>query len=78
MEIPSTYHKIAINYQSLELLNPISKENQPTQPDTKKIPHKSPEAPLTIDSLNSQLRDLKKIVDQQAEEIRRLQGNFAQ
>ena len=78
MEIPSTYHRIAINYQSLELSNPISKENQLTQPDTKTIPHKSPEAPLTIDSLNSQLRDLKKIVDQQAEEIRRLQGNFAQ
>ncbi len=78
MAIPSTYHRIAINYQSLESLNQISKENQPTQPGTQPTPHKNTEAPLTIDSLNSQLRDLQKIVDQQAEEIRRLQDSSAQ
>ncbi len=78
MTIPSTSHGIAINYQSLDSLNPISKENQLTQPGVQIPPHKNTEAPLTIDSLNSQLRDLQKIVDQQAEEIRRLQDTSAQ
>lgn len=78
MTIPSTSHGIAINYQSLDSLNPISKENQLTQPGTQTTPHKNTEAPMTIDSLNSQLRDLQKIVDQQAEEIRRLQNTSAQ
>ena len=78
MSIPSTSHGIAINYQSLDSLNPISKENQLTQPGVQATPHKNTEAPMTIDSLNSQLRDLKKIVDQQAEEIRRLQDTSAQ
>lgn len=78
MTIPSTSHGIAINYQSLNSLNPISKENQLTQPGVQIPPHKNTEAPLTIDSLNSQLRDLQKIVDQQAEEIRRLQDTSAQ
>lgn len=78
MTIPSTSHGITINYQSLDSLNPISKENQLTQPGVQITPHKNTEAPLTIDSLNSQLRDLQKIVDQQAEEIRRLQDTSAQ
>lgn len=78
MTIPPTYHSIAINYQTLELLNPSIKENQLTQPGTQTTPHKITEAPMTIDSLNSQLRDLQKIVDQQAEEIRRLQESSAQ
>lgn len=77
MTIPSTSERIAINYQILEPLNPSSKKNQPTQPGAQTTPHKMPEAPMTIDSLNSQLRDLQKTVDQQAEEIRRLQESSA-
>lgn len=73
MTIPSTYHRIGINYQSLESSNPNSKENQLTQPGAQTTPNKKVETPMTMDSMNSQLRDLKKIVDQQAEEIRRLQ-----
>ncbi len=78
MTIPSTSHGIAINYQNLEYFNPITKENQRTQPGTQTTPHKNTEGPMTIDSLNSRLRDLQKIVDQQAEEIRRLQDTSAQ
>ncbi len=78
MTIPSTSNGIAINYQSLESLTPISNENQLNQSDTNTTSHKNTESPMTIDSLNSQLRDLKKIVDQQAEEIRRLQDTSAQ
>ncbi|GJL57303.1 MAG: hypothetical protein NPIRA03_01600 [Nitrospirales bacterium] len=77
MTIPSTSHGIAINYQSLEYFTPITKENQQTQPGTQSTPHKNTEGPMTIDSLNSRLRDLQKIVDQQAEEIRRLQDTSA-
>ncbi len=73
MTIPSTYHRIAINYPSLEPSNPNNKENQRTQPGPQTTPNKKTEPPMTMDSLNSQLRDLQKIVDQQAEEIRRLQ-----
>lgn len=74
MTIPSTYHTIAINYQSLEPpSNPNNRENQLTQPGPRTTPNKKTEPSMTMDSLNSQLRDLQKIVDQQAEEIRRLQ-----
>lgn len=73
MTIPSTYLRIAINYQGLEPSNPNNKENQLTQPGPQTTPNKKTEPPMTMDSLNSQLRDLKKLVDQQAEEIRRLQ-----
>ncbi len=78
MTIPSTYHRIAINYQSLESFPPSSKENQLIQSGTQMTPHKTTEVPMTIDSLNFQLRDLKKIVDEQAKEIRRLQDSSAQ
>jgi hypothetical protein len=78
MTIPSTSHGIMINYQSLEPLNPVNKENKRNQPRTQTTPHKNIEPPMTIDSLNSRLRDLQKIVDQQAEEIRRLQGTSGQ
>ncbi|WNM57002.1 hypothetical protein [Candidatus Nitrospira allomarina] len=78
MAIPSTSHGIIINYQNLEHLNPINKENIRTQPRTQTTPQKNIEPPMTIDSLNSQLRDLQKIVDQQAEEIRRLQNTSGQ
>ena len=75
MTIPSTYHRIAINYQSLETSNPNKKENQLTRPGPQTTPNKKIEPPMTMDLLNSQLRDLQKIVDQQAEEIRRLQDS---
>ncbi|MGP0595317.1 hypothetical protein ACTRXD_22590 [Nitrospira sp. T9] len=78
MTIPSTSHGIIINYQNLEPLNPVKKENKRTQPRTRTTPHKNIEPPMTIDSLNSQLRELQKIVDQQAEEIRRLQDTSGQ
>ncbi|WP_447962061.1 hypothetical protein [Nitrospira sp. Ecomares 2.1] len=75
MTVPSTYHRIAINYQNLEPSNPNNKENQVTQPGPKTSPNNKAEPPMTMDSLNSQLRKLQKIVDQQAEEIRRLQDS---
>lgn len=75
MTIPSTYLSIAINYQNLEPSHPNNKENQLTQPGPQTTPNKKAEPPMTMDSLNSQLRDLQKIVDQQAEEIRRLQDS---
>lgn len=75
MAIPSTYHRIAINYQNLEPSPPNNKENPLTQPGLQTTPNKKTEPPMTMDSLNSQLRDLQKIVDQQAEEIRRLQDS---
>ncbi len=75
MTIPSTYHRIAINYQGLEPSSPNDKENQLTQPSPQTTSNKKTEPPMTMDSLNSQLRDLQKIVDQQAEEIRRLQDS---
>ncbi|WNM63005.1 hypothetical protein [Candidatus Nitrospira neomarina] len=78
MTIPSTSNGITINYQSLESLNPVNNEKKRTQPRTQTTPHKNIEPPMTIDSLNSQLRDLQKIVDQQAEEIRRLQDTSGQ
>ncbi|WP_342348325.1 hypothetical protein [uncultured Nitrospira sp.] len=75
MTVPSTYHWIGIDYQSLDPSNPNSKKNQLTQPGPQTTPNKKAEPPVTMDSLNSQLRDLQKIVDQQAEEIRRLQDS---
>lgn len=75
MTLPSTYHRIAINYQSLKSSNPNNKENQLIQPDTQTNPNQNTEPPMTMDFLKSQLRDLQKKVDQQAEEIRRLQDS---
>ena len=78
LTIHSTSNGIAINYQMLESFNPISNKNQQTQPDTNTTSQQSTVSPMTIDSLNSRLQDLQKIVDQQAEEIRRLQDTSAQ
>lgn len=78
MTIHSTSNGIAINYQMLESFNPISNKNQQAPPDTNTTSHQTTESPMTIDSLNSRLQDLQKIVDQQAEEIRRLQDTSAQ
>lgn len=74
MTIPSTYHRIAINYHNLEPSIPNNKENQLSQSGPQVPPNKKAEPPMTMDSLSSQLRELQKIVDQQAEEIRRLQN----
>lgn len=75
MTIPSTSHKIAINYRRLTSSNPNNKENQLNQHGTQTTHEEKIETPIEMDSLKDQLRDLQKIVDKQAEEIRRLQDN---
>lgn len=73
MTIPSTSHWIAINYQRLASSNPNNKEIQLNQHGTQTTHDEKIETPIEMDSLNDQLRDLRKTIDQQAEEIRRLQ-----
>jgi hypothetical protein len=73
MTIPSTSYRIAINYQRLASSNPKTKENQLNQHGTQTTHDEKIGTPIEMDLLNNQLRDLRKIVDQQAEEIRRLQ-----
>jgi len=73
MTIPPTTHRIALNYERLGSLNPNNKENQLNPHGTQTTSDEKIEAPMARDSLKIQLRELRKIVDQQAEEIRRLQ-----
>jgi len=72
MVIPTSYHWIIINYQQLEPLNTNIQGNQPYKFDTPTPSDKKGESPREMDSLNEQLNDLRRKVDQQAEEIRRL------
>lgn len=75
MTIPSASHRIAINYQHLDSSISNNKEDQLDRPDTQATPDQTIDNPMATDSLKDQLRDLRKKVDQQAEEIRRLQHN---
>ena len=75
MTIPSTSKRIAINYQRLASSNQNNKENQLHQHGPSATHDKKTAPPVEMDSLSDQLRDLRKIVDQQAEEIRRLLRN---
>lgn len=72
MAIPSTSHGIAINYQHLAPSNKNNLESQPNKHGTQITSDGKSGSPLEMDELNEQLRDLRKKVDQQAEEIHRL------
>jgi hypothetical protein len=72
MAIPSTSHGIAINYQHLAPSNKNNQESQPNKHGTQITSDEKSGSPLEMDVLNEQLRDLRKKVDQQTEEIRRL------
>ena len=72
MAIPSTSHGIIINYQRIAQSNQNYQETQPNKFDTTINSDDKGETPRGMDSLNEQVKDLRKKVDQQAEEIRRL------
>ena len=72
MAIPSTSHGIIINYRRLVPSNRNSPEHHPSKHDTQITSDEKRVTPMEMDLLNEQLRDLRKIVDQQTEEIRRL------
>jgi hypothetical protein len=72
MAIPSTSHGIVINYQRLPPSNQNNQENQPNKHGTQITGDQKDGSPLEMDALNEQLRDLRKKVDQQTEEIQRL------
>lgn len=72
MAIPSTSHGIIINYQPIRPSNQNNQGNQPNKFDTPINSDEKGEAPREMDSLNEQVKDLRKKVDQQAEEIQRL------
>jgi hypothetical protein len=78
MAIPSTSHGIIINYQRIGSSNQNNQENQPNKFDTPIINDEKGESPREMDSLNEQVKDLRKKVDQQAEEIRRLKQTAPQ
>lgn len=72
MAIPAMSQGILINYQRLAPSNQNNQENQPNKHANPMISNKKGENPMELDSLNEQLRDLRKKVDQQTNEIRRL------
>jgi len=72
IEIPTSSHWIIINYQQFEPSNTNIQGNQPYKFDTPTPSDEKGESPREMDSLNEQLNDLRRKVDQQAEEIRRL------
>lgn len=72
MATPSSSHGIIINYQHLEPSNTNNQENQPNNVYTPIPSDGKGESPREMDSLNNQVNDLRRKVDQQAEEIRRL------
>ena len=72
MAIPAMSEGILINYRGLASSNQNTQENQPSHHD-KPVPSKeNGETPIELDSLQKQLKDLRKKVDQQSEEIHRL------
>ena len=75
MSVPSSSHWIAIDFQPLESLNTNKTDIQLNQHDPHTISDKKIETPMAIDSLKAELQNLRKKVDQQAKEIRRLQGS---
>jgi len=72
MTIPAMAEGILINYQRLAPSNQNNQENQPSRHVTPVTSDEKVETPLELNSLNKQLRDLRKKVEQQNEEIRRL------
>jgi hypothetical protein len=71
MAIPPTFHGIVINYQNF-ISHHKNQENQFSPHGTPIIHDPKDGPPIRRESLNDQLRDLQRKVDQQAEEIRRL------
>jgi hypothetical protein len=72
MAMPPTSHGIVINYQHLAPSNQRNQENQPNKHGNQITNDEKDGSPLEIDAMNEQLRDLRKKVDQQTEEIQRL------
>jgi hypothetical protein len=72
MAIPPTSHGIVINYQHLAPSNQSHQENQPNKHGNQITNDEKDGSPLEMDAMNEQLRDLRKKVDQQTEEIQRL------
>lgn len=72
MAIPAMSEGILINLQSLAPSNQTNKENQQRNHGKPVTRDKNGGTPMELDSLKEQLRDLRKKVDQQTEEIRRL------
>jgi len=72
MTIPAMSEGILINFQLLAHSNQQKQENQPSDHGKTMPSDENGETPRELDSLNEQLRDLRRKVDQQTEEIRRL------
>jgi len=72
MAIPAMSEGILINYQGLAPSNEQHQENQSGNHGQTMPGDENGDSPGELDSLNEQLRDLRKKVDQQTEEIRRL------